>query len=228
MNKDNLQMQKTMICLILDRSGSMASLQNDVVGGVNTFIVEQKKLPDPAILTAVRFDSEGYGGTGVSIERFINMKNLQEVQPITTADYVPRGGTPLLDAIGKTIRQLDHDWQEYQPDKCIVVIYTDGQENASVEFSKSKVKQLIEARQGTGKWGFLFLGANMDAVAEASSLGIWASNSAKYVNSGEGLSAAYSTTSDTVGMMRSTGSLKANWGGEIKTTKEEEKTPSAK
>jgi len=209
----------------------MAGLQRDVIGGVNTFIAEQKKLPDPAILTAVRFDSNGFGYGNlntVNIERFISMKNLQEVNSLTESDFVPRGGTPLLDAIGETILKLDHDWQEYHPDKCIVVIYTDGQENSSVKFTRPQIKQLIEARQGTGKWAFLFLGANIDAVGEATSMGIWAQNAAQYTNDGIGLRAAYSTTSATVSAMRSTGSTMADWGGEIKAAieKTEEKADS--
>src|SRR3990167_6944268 len=95
---------KTMICLILDRSGSMHGRENDVIGGVNSFIEEQKKLPDPASIAFVRFDTE-------AIERFRAMGPLSEVQPLTLADYQPRGGTPLLDAVGTTIAKLDDDWK---------------------------------------------------------------------------------------------------------------------
>lgn len=210
-------MNKTMICLILDRSGSMAGLEKDVIGGVNSFLEEQKQLPDPATFCAVRFDSS-------DIERFVQLQNLQHTQPLKSGDFVPRGGTPLLDAIGQTIRQLDHDWQEIQPDRCIVVIYTDGQENSSKEYSKATVKKMIEQRQGSGKWGFVFLGANIDAVGEAASLGIWTTNAAKYENSHGGLKSAYAATSATVGFMRSSGSTVANLGGDIPAA-QVEKTP---
>src|SRR5712671_2344415 len=124
---------KTMICLILDRSGSMTGRETDVVGGVNKFIEEQKQLPDPASLAIVRFDDQ-------AIERFREMKPLAQVEPLQPKEFVPRGNTPLLDAVGSTIAKLDEDWKTEKPDRCILMIVTDGQENASKEYTKSKSK----------------------------------------------------------------------------------------
>lgn len=200
---------KTMICLILDRSGSMAGRENDVVGGVNAFLDEQKKLPDPASIAFVRFDSAG-------TERFRAMGPLTEAQPLTLADYQPRGGTPLLDAVGTTIAKLDDDWKTEQPERCILVIVTDGEENESREYTKAKVKDMIESRQASGKWAFIYLGANVDAFSEAAAMGIMTANSAGYQNTAKGTRSLYATASQTVGHMRATGQTVAhNLGGNI-------------
>jgi len=204
---------KTMICLIMDRSGSMQNLRQDVVGGVNNFIEQQKKKPDPASIAFVRFDSPS--DTPV-IERFRPMQPLAEVKPLTLDEYDPRGWTPLLDAVGKTIVDLDEDWKREQPDRAIVVIVTDGQENASEEYTKPKIRSLIQAREASDQWTFIFLGANVDAFAEASALGIRSVNTASYTASSAGMGSTYSTISDTVGRMRSTGDTMAhNLGGTI-------------
>lgn len=200
---------KTMICLILDRSGSMAGRETDVIGGVNSFIEEQKKLPDPASVAFVRFDTQ-------AIERFRPMMALSEVKPLITDEFQPRGGTPLLDAVGQTVTALDEDWKREQPERCICVIVTDGQENSSREYTKSKIKELIQSRQDSGKWAFIYLGANVDAFAEACSMGISLSNIGGYQNTSLGNKALYSTVSDSVFTMRQTGTTVAhNLGGNI-------------
>jgi uncharacterized protein YegL len=200
---------KTMICLILDRSGSMGGRENDVVNGVNAFLEDQKKLPDPASIAFVRFDSEG-------IERFREMQSLAETKPLTRDDYKPRGGTPLLDAVGSTITKLDEDWKAEKPDRAIVVIVTDGEENASREYDKAKVRALIKARQDSGMWAFIYLGANVDAFHEAGKLGVNLANAAGYKSTSAGTASAYSTVSHSVKHMRATGQTVArNLGGDI-------------
>lgn len=189
---------KTMICLILDRSGSMGGRENDVINGINSFIDEQKKLPDPASIAFVRFDSE-------AIERFRPMQNLTEVKHLTRGEYQPRGGTPLLDAVGQSIVQLEEDWKAEKPERAIVVIVTDGEENSSKEFTKAKIQALIKARQDSGMWAFIYLGANVDAFAEANSMGIATANAAGYVNTARGTKTLYETASASVHHMRSTG-----------------------
>lgn len=200
---------KTMICLILDRSGSMNGRENDVVGGVNKFLDEQKKLPDPACIAMVRFDTE-------ATERFRPMTNLAETLPISLADYKPRGGTPLLDAVGSTIAALEDDWKRESPERGIVVIVTDGEENSSHEYTKAKVKDMIQARQDSGKWAFIYLGANVDAFSEASAMGISAQNTSGYQSTAKGTQVAYAAASAAVGVMRSTGAtLSHNLGGNL-------------
>lgn len=189
---------KTMICLVLDRSGSMQGREHDVTGGVNQFIDDQKKLPDPASMAFVRFDSGG-------VERFRPMMNLAEVEHLKAGDFQPRGGTPLLDAIGKTIIALEEDWKAEQPDRAIMVIVTDGQENESREYTKAKVKALIETRQASGLWAFIYLGANVDAFAEAGTMGFSTANTAGYRSTAMGTQSAYASVSKTVTAMRATG-----------------------
>jgi uncharacterized protein YegL len=193
---------KTMICLILDRSGSMQGREGDVIGGVNNFIEEQKKLPDPASVAFVRFDTE--------IERFRPMVDLSKVEPLTKAEYQPRGSTALLDAVGQTITKLDEDWKAEKPDRCIVVIVTDGAENASREYTKAKIQALVKARQDSNLWAFIYLGANVDAFDEANSMGISTANSAGYTNTAAGNKHMYATASASVGRMRMTGATVAH------------------
>lgn len=200
---------KTIICLILDRSGSMGGRVDDVVKGVNAFIEEQKKLKTPAALAMVRFDSE-------ATECFRPMVNMNDVAELKNHEYKPRGGTPLLDAVGHTIVQLDDDWKAEKADRAIVVIVTDGQENSSVEYTKEKVKALVKAREDIGKWTFIYLGANVDSFAEASTMGIQALNTANYKNTAQGTRAMYSSVSSSVAKIRSTGATTAhNLGGDI-------------
>lgn len=200
---------KTMMCLILDRSGSMGGRETDVINGVNTLLEEQKKLPEEASIAFVRFDTE-------AVERFRPMGLLAECKPLDKTEYQPRGGTPLLDAVGKTIVDLDEDWKREQPDRAILVIVTDGEENASREYTKAKVKEMIESRQASGKWAIIYLGANVDAFHEAGSLGISAFNTAGYQNTARGTKAMYNATSASLMSMRSTGRMTAdNLGGNI-------------
>jgi hypothetical protein len=187
----------------------MAGRENDVIGGVNSFLDEQKKLPDPASISLVRFDTE-------ATERFRPMQALAECKPLTAADYKPRGGTPLLDAIGTTVTQLDDDWKSEQPERAIVVIVTDGEENASHEYTKTKIQEMVKARQDSGKWAFIYLGANVDAFAEAGTMGIPGANTAGYVNSTRGIMQMYAKASGTVGVMRASGQTVAqDLGGNI-------------
>lgn len=200
---------KTMICLILDRSGSMQGREKDVIGGVNTFIAEQKKLPVLACIAFVRFDTE-------AIERFRPMQDLQKIEPLTDSDFIPRGGTPLLDCIGRTITQLDEDWRTEKPERCIVVIVTDGQENSSREFTKVKIAEMIKSREASKLWSFIYLGANVDAFEEAGSMGINVANTAGYTSSAVGTQSVYKAASASVGFMRSSGATVAhNLGGDI-------------
>ncbi len=208
-NSAAMKMMKTMICLILDRSGSMAGREKDVIGGVNTFLDEQKKLPPPASVAFVRFDTN-------AIERFRPMAPLKKAEPLTATDYVPSGGTPLLDAVGQTIVALDADWKAEKPDQAIVVIVTDGQENASHEYKKAQIKDMITSREASGKWMFVYLAANVDAFDEAGAIGVLAANTAGYTSTAAGTKSMYSATSQTVSALRMTGDKVAkNLGGNI-------------
>lgn len=157
------------LILLVDISGSMASMKNDAEGGINSFVDEQKKDPRGAKLQLVEFDS------------VIDLHDNIDIADVPKYVMKPRGGTALYDAIGKTITNYSHVGTE----KVIVVIVTDGEENASREFNKTTVAELIKLRQDQG-WEFVFLGASMDTFGEASSLGIAKGSTINYSDANEG------------------------------------------
>jgi uncharacterized protein YegL len=192
---------KTLIVVLLDRSGSMSGSERDVIGGVNTFLEEQKKIDSPAHIAFVRFDNE--------VERFRAVAPLGECLPLAKDEFVPRGGTALLDAVGHTLTAMDRDWREIKPDRAIMVIVTDGGENASKEFSKKQIQEAIKSRQNSDKWAFVYLGADVDAFGEAGGLGINLANVAGYSKTAAGMKTMYAATSGAVGAMRNTGFMMA-------------------
>ena len=179
------------VIFILDRSGSMAGLTNDTIGGYNAFIEEQKKDPGETKLTTVLFDHE--------YEILHNGVNVHDVAPMTTKDYWPRGCTALYDAIGKTINDVGHRLsntaEDERPSKIIFVITTDGMENASREYSQRKVKEMIEHQTNKYSWQFIFLGANIDVKEVASDIGISMDFAASYTTTTKGVNSVYSTMS---------------------------------
>lgn len=178
-------MKPVEIVMIVDKSGSMESTRNDVVGGFNAFVDEQKKVPGDAVLTLVQFDT----GYLVTIDR----KPLQAIAPLTADNYVPGGGTALLDAIGKAVTALRD--RTDKSDRAIVCIMTDGQENSSHEYNKAAIKALIESMRSDRGWEFAFVGANQDAFTEAGQLGIAAGMTANYAATGIGTRSASATLS---------------------------------
>jgi uncharacterized protein YegL len=158
----------TEIVAILDRSGSMESLTNDTIGGYNNFIKEQKAVPGEAILTTVLFDDQ--------YELLHDRIDIKKVKKITDKEYSARGSTALLDAMGKTINaiglKIHNTPEENRPSKVIVFIITDGEENASVEFTNDKIKEMVELQKNTYNWEFLFMGANIDSFSVAETMGI--------------------------------------------------------
>lgn len=162
--KENL----TEIVFILDESGSMQPLVADTIGGFNSYVESQKKEPGEAYLTTVLFDDR--------YEVLHNHVNINDVPPLTDTEYRPCGMTALMDAIGRTIatvgKRLYETPEEERPSHVIFVITTDGMENASREFSRDQVKEMIQHQQDKYSWQFLFLGAGIDAYKEARSIGI--------------------------------------------------------
>ena len=155
----------TDITMVIDRSGSMDSIKTDAEGGINTFIASQKSEPGEALLTLVQFDTE---------YEFVH--NGTPIMQASRFKLVPRGSTALLDAVGRAINEtgarlavLD---EAQRPGLVVFVIVTDGQENASREFTREKIREMIEHQQIAYKWQFTFLAANQDAFAAGASLGI--------------------------------------------------------
>lgn len=196
---------KAILCLIIDRSGSMTGRESDVIGGVNRFIDDQKKEPGEAYLTLVQFDHEYeqvYHGMPIPYAPAFNK-------------YAPRGSTALLDAVGRTIAGLEQTAKATNADKVIVCIITDGQENASREFSRDQIRELITAKERGGKWAFIYLGADPRTFTDASALGVSTHNTATFSNTAVGTRAMYSTVSASVSGMRSGAAANANLGGRI-------------
>jgi uncharacterized protein YegL len=194
------------IIAILDRSGSMGGLVNDVIGGYNQFIKEQKVLPGEAKVTLVLFDNK--------IEIPYSGMKIQDVPELTKEVYFARGMTSLLDAIGQTFNnvgsRLAATPENERPEKVIVLINTDGEENSSKEFNKAKIKEMIEHQEQKYNWQILFLGANIDSVDTARGLGM--SNLAFAANfdaSNIGVKAAFSTYSKSSSTLRGGGHVKS-------------------
>lgn len=156
------------IAVVLDRSGSMQSIRDATIEGFNEFLQGQKAAPGEATLTLVQFDDH--------YEVDHDAAPLAEVSPLNTKTYVPRGSTALLDAIGRTINTLgerlaamsEHD----RPARVLFAIITDGQENASREFTRAKVFEMITHQREKYAWEFMFLAANQDAIASGRDMGI--------------------------------------------------------
>ncbi len=172
----------TELVFILDRSGSMQGLEADTIGGFNSMIEKQKKEEGEAYVSAVLFDDR--------MEVLYDRVELQKVEPMTDRQYYVRGCTALLDALGGAIHHIGnvHKYarEEDVPEKTIFVITTDGMENASRTYSLDRVHRMVERQQKKYHWEFLFLGANIDAIAEASRFGIHASRAANYVHDSAG------------------------------------------
>ena len=172
----------TELVFILDRSGSMQGLEADTIGGFNSMIEKQKKEEGEAYVSAVLFDDR--------MEVLYDRVELQKVEPMTDRQYYVRGCTALLDALGGAIHHIGnvHKYarEEDVPEKTIFVITTDGMENASRTYSLDRVRRMVERQQKKYHWEFLFLGANIDAIAEASRFGIHVSRAANYVHDSAG------------------------------------------
>jgi uncharacterized protein YegL len=198
-------MQTTDIVVILDRSGSMAAIAEDVVGGLNTFITTQQRDAAGARFSLVQFDDE-YEVVHFNVP-------MGDVPTLGPDDFTPRGSTALLDAIGRTIVDLDRrlaaqDAAE-RPERVIVVVQTDGQENSSREFTRDQVFALVSQREqqlganATGPvWEFVFLAANQDAIAAGGEMGFQAAKSVDFDASAAGVQAMQQVVADKVLMSR--------------------------
>ena len=169
----------THISVILDRTGSMEEIRDDTIGGFNAFLGEQKAQDGQATLTLVQFDSQD------PYEVIHRFKPIKEVPELTRETYVPRATTPLLDALGRGINDLekslaDMDKQD-RPQKVVFAVLTDGQENASHEFRKDQIMKMIKDKTEKEAWQFVFLSADLIAIGEAQDLGFQASMSMAFV-----------------------------------------------
>ncbi len=198
----------TEIVFILDRSGSMAGLEDDTIGGFNAMIEKQRKEAGEALVSTVLFDHE----TEVIHDRV----DIRRIEPITRKEYYVRGSTALLDAVGGAIHHIGnvHKYarEEDRPEKTLFVITTDGMENASHKYSYARLKAMIERQKEKHGWEFLFLGANIDAAREAARFGIGADRAANYHADSEGTNVIYETVSEAITQVRCCAApLSADW-----------------
>jgi hypothetical protein len=181
----------THISVVLDESGSMGSLFNDTVGGYNKFLESQKEAPGTATWSLTAFNG--------SVRLIDSFRDINDTPNLGPATYKPGGGTALYDAIGATIVgcgvKLADMYEADRPEKVIMVILTDGEENSSREFSYERIQDMIKEQSEKYTWEFIFLGANLDAVAIGTGLGIKGGMSMTFAANGQGVGATFNSMS---------------------------------
>ena len=188
----------TEIVCILDKSGSMSGLEKDTIGGYNSMLEKQRKEEGEAYISTILFSDYS--------EVIHNREKIDEVKPITEKEYCVNGCTALLDAIGDAIKHIRnvHKYarEEDKPEKTLFIITTDGYENSSKKYSYEKIKKIIEHQKEKYGWEFMFLGANIDAIAEAKRFGINEDMAVNFNCDAEGISTSYGVLTETVSCVR--------------------------
>ena len=201
----------TELVFILDRSGSMAGLEGDTIGGFNAMIEKQKKAAGEAVVSTVLFDN--------ACEVIHDRVEVQRIAPLTEAQYSVRGCTALLDAVGGAIHHIGnvHKYAraEDRPEHTLFVITTDGMENASRRYTAEQVKRMIERQKARYGWEFIFLGANIDAVEAAGSIGIAPERAVSYRSDSDGTRLNYEVISKTVCSMCQGARIRDDWAQPI-------------
>ena len=201
----------TELVFILDRSGSMAGLESDTIGGFNAMLRKQKDTPGETLVSTVLFD----GASRVIHDRV----GVETVPAMTDEDYTVGGCTALLDAVGGAVRHIGtiHKYarQEDVPARTLFVITTDGMENASRRYTLRQVREMIRQQKEEHGWEFLFLGANMDAVQAARQVGISEDCAVTYHADQEGTRLNFEVLGDAIRDYRSRASLPSDWKKDI-------------
>ncbi len=207
------------IVFLLDRSGSMSGLEKDTIGGFNAMIEKQKKEEGEALISTILFDHE--------MKVLHDRVKVQDVKPISEKDYQVRGCTALLDAMGGAIHHISnvHKYarNEDVPEHTIFVITTDGMENASSHYSSSKVRTMVERQKEKYGWEFLFLGANMDAIAAAKNFGIEEDKAVEYRSDDIGTRLNYAVMSEAICEFRTKGTVEKSWKQKIENDRKNRK-----
>ncbi len=193
-------MKATELVFILDKSGSMAGLEKDTIGGFNSMLQKQKRVAGDCRITTVLFDS--------SYELLHDRIDIRAVSPITEKEYQVGGATALLDAIGLTVDKLiavqKNTAEPYRAENVIFVIITDGEENSSRRYPSDRVKAMIKREKEKYGWEFVFLGANIDAVETAGRFGIAPDRAVDYVPDAQGVTLNFQMMSEAVADFRET------------------------
>ena len=201
----------TELVFILDRSGPMAGLESDTIGGFNSMIERQKKAPGEALVSTVLFSGES-----VVIH---DRADLKDIKPLTEKEYFVGGCTALIDAIGGAIHHIGnvHKYarEEDRPEHTVFVITTDGMENASHRYTAGQVKAMVERQKTEHGWEFLFLGANIDAVETAAHFGIAEDRAVNFHNDAKGQALNYEEVSEAMCDVRRNAPLTRAWKRKI-------------
>ena len=210
----------TEMVFILDRSGSMAGLERDTIGGFNSMIERQKGEDGEALVSTVLFDNE----STVIHDRV----DLRRIEPLTDRQYYVGGCTALIDAIGGAIHHIGnvHKYarEEDVPEHTVFIITTDGMENASHRYSSDEVKAMVNRQKEKYGWEFLFLGANIDAVETAARFGISRDRAVNFHNDEIGVQLNYRTVGEAVCQVRRSAPIGAGWKSEIEKDYKSRKT----
>ena len=197
----------TELVFILDRSGSMAGLESDTIGGFNAMIEKQKKEDGECYISTVLFDNVS--------EVLHDRVKLSDIKPMTDKEYTVRGCTALIDALGSAIHHIGniHKYArpEDVPEHTMFIITTDGMENASQRYSSDEVKKMIERQKEKYGWEFLFIGANIDAVETARRYGINEDRAVNYNADAKGTGILYESVACAVSNVRKCASLDNSW-----------------
>lgn len=186
------------VVFLLDRSGSMRGIEEDTIGGYNSYIESQKN--NNVKVTTVLFDNQ--------YEMLTDREDISNIKELTNKDYYVRGSTALLDAIGRTINYIDSK----NPNKVIFIITTDGLENASREYNKEQIKELIK---GHSNWEFMYIGANIDSYSEGTSIGISTKNISNYKKDRKGVSTLFRSISKASSMYYENESINECWKNDL-------------
>lgn len=204
---DKTAAEPVQIICILDRSGSMHALVKDTIGGYNSFLEKQKQNPGKAEVTTILFDDK--------YEVISEAVDINEAKNLTSEEYFARGSTALLDAVGKTITStLDKmEKEKICPAKrrVLIMIMTDGLENASLEYDKATIKKLIDLTTKEYDWSYIFIGANIDSVSEANSIGITAKHAMNYSHNRDGVQKSFAMMDAAATEMRESGAVSEDW-----------------
>lgn len=210
-NNSNETNNTTELVFILDRSGSMAGLESDTVGGFNAMIEKQKQEDGTAYVSTVLFDNVS--------EVLHDRIPLKDVPKMTKKEYTVRGSTALIDAIGSAIHHIGniHKYarSEDVPAHTVFVITTDGMENASRKYSADEVKNMIKRQKEKYGWEFLFIGANIDAVETAARYGIDSNRAVNYTADSRGTQVLYESISAPLSAVRNNKKISDTWSRNI-------------
>lgn len=201
----------TELVFILDRSGSMAGLESDTIGGFNALIDKQRKQDGECLVSTILFDNVS--------EVLHDRVKLSEIQKMTSDDYLVGGCTALIDAIGCAIHHIGsiHKYArpEDVPEHTMFVITTDGIENASRLYRSDEVKKMVERQKEKYGWEFLFIGANIDSVETAKHFGIGADRAVNYHADPQGTAVVFDTVAQTVCNVRASRPISTSWSDQI-------------